>query len=291
MSLKIAIQGVEGCFHQVAARHYFGPDMDIVPCTSFPALTRCVSGGQADIGVMAIENSIAGSILPNYHLLQQANLFVVGEIYLHISQHLMMLPGQSLDDIREVHSHPMALLQCMEYLEQHPQWRLVETEDTALSARMIRQHKAKHIAAVAGTLAAELYELDLVAPNIHTEKKNYTRFLVLSREENGAGSQPPNKSSVYFQTPNTHGSLAKVLTCIAEEGINLSKLQSFPVPGGEWHYFFHADMEFGDVAQHHRAVKMIGALTERFRVLGVYQKGVTIQNEIVDDKSILHGTA
>jgi len=276
MLLKIAIQGFEGCFHQIAARHYFGKGIAIVPCATFSEVSRNVSEEKADFGVMAIENSIAGSILPNYHLLQRSSLFVIGEIYLNIRQHLMMMPGQALEDIQEVHSHPMALLQCMDYLEKHPQWRLVETEDTALSARMVRQHRSKHVAAIAGKLAAELFELDVVAPNIHTEKKNYTRFLILSRKENNQFPQEPNKSSLYFQTSNIHGSLARVLTLIAEEGINLSKLQSFPVPGGEWQYYFHADMEFGRMDQFRRALELITPITEKLRVLGVYQQGKTV---------------
>jgi prephenate dehydratase len=276
MSLKIAIQGFEGCFHQVAARHYFGRAMEIVPCATFHELTARVGGGAADAGVMAIENSIAGSILPNYNLLQRSSLFVTGEIYLNIRQHLMMLPGLGLDDIREVHSHPMALLQCMDYLEKHAQWRLVETEDTALSAKNIRRHKSSHIAAIAGSLAAELYGLDIVAEDVQTEKKNYTRFLVLHREEDTAGGDAANKASVYFQVPDTHGRLARVLTCIGDEGINLSKVQSFPVPGGEWHYFFHTDMEFEDIGQLRRVMARITPLTEQLRVLGIYRKGMTV---------------
>lgn len=275
-SLKIAIQGFEGCFHQIAAEHYFGKQIDLVPCATFNGVARGVDEAAADFGVMAIENSIAGSILPNYNLLQRSRLFVVGEIYLNIRQHLMMMPGQTLEDIHEVHSHPMALLQCMDYLEKYPHWRLVETEDTALSAKMVRQHKSKHVAAIAGKLAADLFELDVVAPNIHTEKKNYTRFLILSRKEGSDWKQEPNKSSLYFQAPNTHGSLARVLTSIADLGINLSKLQSFPVPGGEWRYFFHADMEFGGMEQLHDAIKKITPITEKLRVLGIYHKGETI---------------
>lgn len=276
MSLKIAIQGFEGCFHQIAAQHYFPEGVDIAPCLTFNEVARAVQRGEVDAGVMAIENSIAGSILPNYNLLQRSRLFVVGEIYLHIRQHLMMLPGQGLDDIREVHSHPMALLQCMDYLEKHAHWRLVETEDTALSARHVQQHRARHIAAVASRLAADLYGLEIVASNIQTEKKNYTRFLVLSREERKPNGQVPNKASVYFQTANTHGCLARVLTCIAEEGVNLSKLQSFPIPGSEWQYYFHADMEFRQPEQFDKAMAHIRPVTEKLRVLGLYQKGETV---------------
>lgn len=274
--MKVAIQGFEGCFHQIAAESYFGRDAEIVPCASFSELVRKVSRKEADAGAMAIENSIAGSILPNYNLLEKSSLHVIGEIYLKIRQHLMMMPGQSLEDIREVHSHPMALLQCMDYLEKHPQWRLVETEDTALSARHLRQHRSRHVAAVASKLAAELYELDIVAPNIHTEKKNYTRFLMLSREKNPELLPGHNKSSVYFQTAHTHGSLARILGKIAEEGINLSKLQSFPIPGSDWLYYFHADMEFQDAARFRQALSAIQELSERMRILGIYTKGITI---------------
>lgn len=276
-SMKIAIQGFEGCFHQIAAESYFGKKTEITPCATFGELVKRVSQRQdADAGVMAIENSIAGSILPNYHLLQKSGLKVNGEIYLHVRQHLMMMPGQGLDDVREVHSHPMALLQCAGFLDRYTHWRLVETEDTALSAKMVRQHKAQHVAAIASRLAAELFGLEIVAPNIQTEKKNYTRFLVLSREENAVKEDHPDKSSVYFHTAHTRGSLAKVLTKIAEGGINLSKLQSFPIPGTEWQYYFHADMEFDSLQQFEKVIETISPLTEGLKVLGIYKRGVTV---------------
>lgn len=275
MSKKISIQGFEGCFHQIAARHYFGEETMISPCASFSEVTREVSRGDTDAGVMAIENSTAGSILPNYDLLQRSDLFVIGEIYLHICQHLMVMPGTDMKDIKEIHSHPIALLQCREFLEKNPAWRLVETEDTALSAKKIRQHKSKHIAAIASKLAADLYELDIKAKNIHTEKRNYTRFLILSKKENN-GIILPNKSSLYFQVANTHGCLAKVLTAIGNENINLSKLQSFPIPGSEWQYYFHADLEFDQTDQFHRAIDAIDPLTKKLRILGTYQKGITV---------------
>lgn len=276
MALRIAIQGFEGSFHQIAANHYFGGSVEILPCSSFSEVVHSVSEKRADGGVMAIENSIAGSILPNYDLLQKSELFVVGEIYLNITQHLMMLPGQKLSDIQEVHSHPMALLQCTEFLEQHPEWRLVATEDTALSAKEIRDRSLKGVAAIAGGLAAGLYNLEIVQPDIHTEKKNYTRFLILSREENKSWETGPDKASVYFQVTNQYGCLAKVLTCIGNHGINLSKLQSFPVPGGDWLYFFHTDMEFTKMNQLLQTVEEIKPLTEKLRVLGVYQRGKTV---------------
>ncbi len=273
--MRIAIQGFEGCFHQIAARKYFGKQSEIEACASFPELVRkVVNADGADAGMMAIENSIAGSILPNYSLLKNSGLHVIGEVYLQINQQLMVLPGQTIEDIKEVHSHPMALLQCMDFLAKYPHIKLVETEDTALSAKHVRQKKLKSTAAIAGDLAAEIYELDIIGRNIHTAKNNYTRFLAISKN----GVQPPadaNKSSVYFQTSNESGSLAKVLTRIAAEGINLSKIQSFPIPAKEWHYYFHADMEFESLDHFQQALKKITPLTEHLTVLGIYKKGNT----------------
>lgn len=276
MHRKVAIQGFEGCFHQIAAQNYFDNKVEICPCVSFSEVVKKVSGGLADAGVMAIENSTAGSILPNYDLLQRSDLFVVGEIYLHIRQHLMMLPEASLEDIKEVHSHPMALLQCRAYLEQHPQWRLVESEDTALSAKKIRQHKARHTAAIASSLAADLYDLNVVTGDIHTEKKNYTRFLILSRKEKEKDAEQDHKSSLYFQVSNHYGCLAKVLSCIGDKRVNLSKLQSFPIPGLDWQYYFHADLEFSSMEQFEDVIECITPLTKRLRILGIYNKGITV---------------
>ncbi|MHB1921626.1 MAG: prephenate dehydratase [Chitinophagaceae bacterium] len=274
--MRVAIQGFEGCFHQVAAENYFGKGIEIIPCATFAELIRKVGRQDADAGVMAIENSIVGSILPNYNLLQKSRMQVTGEIYLSIRQHLMMLPGQHLEDIREVHSHPMALLQCMDFLGEHPDWRLVETEDTALSAKNVRQKRLKHTAAIAGKRAAEIFELDILAHNIQTEKKNYTRFLAIRLEEKMAFPQDVNKSSVYFHTANEKGALVRVLQKIAIEGVNLSKLQSFPIPGSEWKYYFHADLEFEDLNQFEKVIQEIQPLTEGLKILGIYRKGITI---------------
>ena len=179
--LGIAIQGYEGSFHQVAARTIFGKDVAVVPCASFSALIKKAENKKESAGaMMAIENSIAGSILPNYNLLLGSKLKVTGEVYLSISQNLLVNKGVQLADIKEVHSHPMALLQCLDYLEKN-NWKLVESEDTALSAKHIQQHRSKHVAAVASKLAAELFNLDIIGPDIQTQKNNYTRFLVLER--------------------------------------------------------------------------------------------------------------
>ncbi|GAC1423891.1 MAG: prephenate dehydratase [Flavisolibacter sp.] len=276
MALKISIQGFEGSFHQVAAQHLFGKDVQVIPCSTFREVVKIASNKkESNGGVMAIENSIAGSILPNYNLLQNSNLTIRGEIYLQIRQNLLVNRKVKLEDIREVHSHPMALQQCLDILDKH-NWKLVETEDTALSAKHIHQTRSKHIAAVASKLAADLYDLDVLLPNIHSMKNNYTRFLVLQLSEGSFPIQEADKASVNFQTDHSRGSLARVLTKIADCGINLSKLQSFPIPGSEWKYSFHADMEFNSLDQFEAAMEKVKALTQAYRVYGIYKKGKTI---------------
>jgi prephenate dehydratase len=228
---------------------------------------------ESDGGVMAIENSIAGSILANYNLLQKSNLKIIGEIYLQIRQNLLVNPGVKLEDIHEVHSHTMALQQCYDFLDKH-KWKLVETEDTALSAKHVHQHKTKHIAAIASKLAAELFHLEVLAPNIQTLKNNYTRFLVLQRQDIAQPVSAANKASVNFHTDHSRGSLAKVLTKIAEGGINLSKLQSFPIPGSDFKYSFHADMEFDTIDQFDDVIGQIQPITEEVKIYGVYKRGL-----------------
>jgi prephenate dehydratase len=276
MSVRVSIQGFEGSFHQVAAQQFFGKNVGVITCATFREVVKIAGNKkESDGGVMAIENSIAGSILPNYNLLQKSNLKIVGEIYLQIRQNLVVNYGVKLEDIREVHSHPMALQQCLEYFDKY-NWKLVETEDTALSAKHVHQTRSKHIAAVASKLAADLFDLTIIAPNIHTMKNNYTRFLVLQREDMATEVPDADKASVNFHTDHSRGSLAKVLTKIAESGINLSKLQSFPIPGSDWRYSFHADMEFDTIDQFQSAIKKIEPLTEEVKVYGVYKKGKTV---------------
>jgi prephenate dehydratase len=275
---RVSIQGFEGSFHQVAARQYFGKDVEVITCATFKEVVKIASAKkESDGGLMAIENSIAGSILPNYNLLQRSSLKITGEIYLQIKQNLMVNPGVSLDDIREVHSHPMAIQQCLEYLDQY-HWKMVETEDTALSAKMVHQKKAKHVAAIASKLAAEMFDLHIIAPNIHTMKNNYTRFLVLQREEQVKVDDEANKASVNFHTDHSRGSLARVLGKIADGGINLSKLQSFPIPGSDFKYSFHADMEFDDLTQFHKVVENIRPLTASLKIYGIYRNGMDKKN-------------
>ncbi|MBN8880300.1 MAG: prephenate dehydratase [Sphingobacteriales bacterium] len=273
MQTKVSIQGYEGSFHQEAARTFFGKQVEVIPCATFREVVKIAGNKkESDGAVMAIENSIAGSILPNYNLLQKSNLRITGEVYLQIKQNLLVNPGVKLEDIREVHSHTMALQQCYEFLDKY-KWKLVETEDTALSAKHIHQHKSKHIAAIASKLAAELFQLDMIAPSIQTMKNNYTRFLVLQREDMAAPVTDADKASVNFHTDHSKGSLAKVLTKIAEGGINLSKLQSFPIPGSDFKYSFHADMEFDSAEQFNQVIEAIRPLTAELKVYGLYKNG------------------
>jgi prephenate dehydratase len=273
---RVSIQGYEGSFHQMAAQQFFGKQVEVIPCATFREVVRIAGNRkESDGGVMAIENSIAGSILPNYNLLQKSNLQVSGEIYLQIRQNLLVNHGVTLGDIREVHSHPMAIQQCFGFLDKY-NWKLVETEDTALSAKHLHQHRSRHAAAIASRLAAELFDLDIIAPNIHTMKNNYTRFLIVQREELTAENEDANKASVNFHTDHSRGSLARVLTIIADGGINLSKLQSFPIPGSDWKYSFHADMEFEGLDQFHRVIEAMKKVTEHLKIYGIYKKGNTI---------------
>jgi prephenate dehydratase len=274
MAVRISIQGYEGSFHQEAAKYFFGKDVQIIPCANFRDVVKVASSKkESDGGVMAIENSIAGSILANYNLLQKSGLQIIGEIYLQIRQHLLVNAGVKLEDIKEVHSHTMALQQCYDFLDKH-KWKLVESEDTALSAKHIHQHKSKHMAAIAGKLAAELYELEILVSNIHTMKNNYTRFLVLQRQDVMQPIADANKASVNFHTDHSQGSLARVLTKIADGGINLSKLQSVPIPGSDFKYSFHADMEFDNLIQFDKVMENIKPLTKELTIYGIYKRGI-----------------
>lgn len=273
MQKTVSIQGFEGCFHQVAAKQYYGEDTAVICCSTFKEVIKnTVTSRQSNGGIMAIENSIAGSILPNYNLILKNNVKIVGEVYLQIKQHLLVNPGVQLEDIKEVHSHYMAIQQCSGFLDKY-NWKLVETEDTALSARHIHQYKNKHAAAIAGKLAAEIYGLAIIAPNIHTLKNNYTRFLVLMHKDAVTTTVDADKASVNFVTGNEKGSLAKVLTVIAEAGINLSKLQSMPIPGSNFNYSFHADMEFENESQFNKLLLKLQYITGQVTVLGIYKNG------------------
>lgn len=277
MNKKVTIQGYEGSFHQVAARQFFGKDVDVITCATFRDVIRIGEDAkQSDGAVMAIENSIAGSILPNYNLLQKSKLQVIGEVYLSISQNLLVYPGVKLEDIKEVHSHPMAILQCLDYLEmQH--WKLVESEDTALSAKQVHQHKSKHIAAIASKLAAQLYNLEVITPDIHTLKNNITRFLIMVPVKQKIEIEGADKASIYFQTDHSKGILSKVLAKIAQGGANLSKLQSMPIPGSTFKYGFYADIEFDHKKQLDKLLVDLKLMTNSFKLFGLYKKGKVVK--------------
>jgi prephenate dehydratase len=273
MNKKIAIQGYEGCFHQVAACQYYGAGTEVTCCASFKEVIKNTTANKGTGGgIMAIENSIAGSILPNYNLILKSRVKITGEVYLHIRQHLLANPGVALEDIKEVHSHYMAIQQCAGFLDKY-NWKLVETDDTALSAKHIHQFKNKHVAAIAGKLAADIYHLDIIAPNIHTLRNNYTRFLIIEHPDSSTEIDGADKASVNFITGNEKGSLARVLMIIADAGINLSKLQSMPIPGSHFTYSFHADMEFENPSQFQKLLQQLIPVTEQLTVLGVYKNG------------------
>ena len=278
MKPKIAIQGFEASFHEIVAIQYFGADIETVECATFPKLFSVMENGQADYAVCAIENSLAGSILPNYAHLRNSNLEIIGEVYLRIEMNLMALPNQSIDQIEEIHSHPMALLQCQGFFENYPNIQLVESNDTALSAREIKEKHIKHRAAVASKRAAELFGLEIIAADIHDNKRNFTRFLILAQRHpelvSGSSSASTiNKSSISFRAHHTAGSLAKVLTVIGNHAINLTKIQSLPVVGEEWQYYMYADLEFEDVDSYKKMLLEIEPLTKELKILGEYAQG------------------
>jgi prephenate dehydratase len=261
----------------VAARQFFGKTVEVITCDTFRDVIKIGSDPkQSDGAVMAIENSIAGSILPNYNLLQKSNLQVIGEVYLSISQNLLVNPGVQLKDIKEVHSHPMAILQCLDFLEQQD-FKLVESEDTALSAKMVHQHKSKHIAAIASKFAAQLYNLEVIAPDIHTLKNNITRFLIMVPKNKSLVIEGADKASIYFQTDHSKGILSKILAKIANRGANLSKLQSMPIPGSTFKYGFYADVEFENLKQIEKVLSDVKEATNSFKVFGMYKKGKVVK--------------
>lgn len=275
MGTTVSIQGFEGSFHHNAVKKFFGGQVTVICCAGFREVVKIASDRRkSNGGFMAIENSIAGSILPNYALIQKEKLFIAGEIYLQINQNLLVNPGVGLNDIHEVHSHPMALLQCENFLESFPHWKLVEAEDTALSAKRICENSSKNIAAIGSSLAAEIYRLDVIAEKIQSNKENYTRFLFVTPNQNTVDEES-NKASINFHTNHSTGSLAKVLSVIADAGINLSKLQSVPIPEKQWKYSFHADLEFQEIDQFMRTIQHLKRKTESLSVLGIYKSGKT----------------
>lgn len=272
--LRVAIQGVPGAFHDIAARHFFGADrVEIVPAHTFRQMVDEVENGSADTGLMAIENTIAGSIIGNYRLLTASKLRAVGEAYLRIRQNLMALPGQRIEDLREVHSHPIAIAQCDEFFAQHPHIRLVEMEDTALSAQRIAQQQTKGIGAIASHLAASMYGLEILGDSIETNKQNFTRFLVLERMNEATSVPAADKVSLFFSLSHEVGSLHKVLAALSAHGANLTKIQSAPIEGRPWEYFFFVDFVNEEGVDWQAAVAAVRPFTHSLEVLGAYKQG------------------
>ena len=271
---KIAIQGGFGAFHEIAARSYFETDrIKIIPRNTFKDLFKSLKMRQADYGITAIENSVAGSILPNYTLLKESEKKIVGEIYLRIKQNLVALPGERLENIREVYSHPMAILQCQTFFDDNPHLKAVESLDTALSAKEISEKKLKGKAAIASDLAARKYGLEIIAGEIETNKINYTRFLILSDNGELAKNSGNNKSSIYFSLSHKIGSLSKILSILSYYNMNLTKIQSMPIIGEEWAYHFYVDMIYDDQILYRQAMDAIRPFTGELGILGEYKKG------------------
>ncbi len=280
--MKIAIQGVAGAFHDMAAREYFaGQDIEIVPCDTFKEAFESVKENASDMAIVAIENSLGGSLLPNYTLLKNSGLTIAGEVYLRIEQHLMALPGQELEDIREVQSHPMAIIQCEDFLEplRKKKVKIIDSVDTALSARWISENQVKGVAALASELAARMYKLNIISRSVETNKRNFTRFLALGpkekvhglREESGIKT---DKASISFTLPHQTGSLSQVLSVLAYYKLNLTKIQSAPIVGKEWEYIFYLDLMFDDYNMFSQSLKAILPLIDQLQVLGEYVSGL-----------------
>ena len=273
--LKVAIQGVQGAFHEIAARRFHAAaDIEVVPADTFDILIQKVESGEADSAVMAIENTIAGSLLRNYNLLNNSNLRIRGEVFLRIKQNLMALPGIQIKDLKEVHSHPIALQQCEEFFDKYPHIRLVEAHDTALVAKEIREKGLKKIGAVGSVLAAEIYNLNILAPSIETYKKNFTRFLYITKENNEGSIIPDfDKISLVFTTNHTVGSLYKALEVLSRNNCNLTKIQSAPIMDKPWEYLFFLDFTLGNYSNYPQAMLELHRVVGEIKVLGEYRSG------------------
>jgi len=268
----IAIQGIAGSFHQLAAERFFGDTIDIMPCDTFNEVITKTTSSNSNLAVMAIENSIAGTILPNYNLIADSDLHIIGETYIKIEHHLMALPGVEIKNLKEIHSHPMALLQCEDFLHKLDA-KLIEKSDTADSAKNIGDKKLVETAAVASLLAAKKYGLEILQKNIETDKHNYTRFLVLSKTSNKSEWPLCNKASIRFSLAHTSGSLAHALFIISEAKLNVSKIQSVPIIGKSWKYSFHLDVEFIGFSSFEKAVDELKNTAESLSILGIYKQG------------------
>lgn len=284
MAKTVAIQGGLGAFHELAARQFFqNDDVTAVPCDTFQQVFEAVQSGRSQFGIMAIENTIAGTLLPNYALLMEGGLEVLGETNLHIQQNLMALPGQKIEDIAEVYSHPIAIQQSAVFFRQYPKMKLIESVDTALSAKDIRDNNLVGAAAIASELAAEMYGMEILARGVETNKRNFTRFLIIGKKQElvqrGIWQAPqPDKATLCFSLPHEEGSLASVLSIFSFYKISLTKIQSVPIIGQEFEYFFHIDLVFADYNRYRQALRAIEPLTHNLKVFGEYSRAPRIES-------------
>ncbi|QOD59417.1 prephenate dehydratase [Polaribacter haliotis] len=272
MKETIAIQGAEGSNHHKVARDFYGNDIQLKECMSFDVLVDSLLDKTANLGVMALENTIAGSIIPNYALIDNNNLHIIGEEYLNIHHHLMCLGNQTIEDIKEVWSHPMALLQCKEFFKKHPHIKLVEDVDTAEVAKRISKENLKGIAAIAPKIAAEIFDLAIIEDEIQTIKDNSTRFVIVQTNE-PAINEEVNKASLKFQLNHKRGSLAAILNVLSDCKMNLTKIQSLPVIEMPWKYSFFVDVTFEEYKEYEKAKAIIEIMAEEFKILGTYKNG------------------
>ncbi|MCA1756130.1 MAG: prephenate dehydratase [Bacteroidales bacterium] len=278
--IRVAIQGEKGCFHEVAAQQYFeGSEFEVVACPTFDSEIDAVLSGRADNAFMAIENARTGTILYNYSLLRESGLKIIGEHNLRVQQNLMALPGQGIDNIREIWSHPVALSQCQAFLNGFPHIKLIEKDDTAGSARYISEHSLMGVAAIGPELAARLYGLEILKSGVETNKLNYTRFMVLSKEL--APAEGMNMASLCFSLPHQPGSLASLLVLLARHNVSLTKIQSVPRIIKEWEYLFYLDLEFSEGSSIDQIISLVEDHTSDFELLGIYRKRNLIHESVV----------
>ena len=271
MERKVAIQGIKGSYHHQVAKAYFGESIAVEECLSFDRQVDSLVSKESSDAVMAIENSIAGSIIPNYARIDKNQLHIVGEHYLSIHHNLMALPGQSIADIKEVCSHPMALLQCKEFFRKYPHIKLVEDADTAEVARRISEHQLAGVGAIASSIAARMYNVEILAESIQTIKNNATRFVLLHTQNSLLPKEEVNKASLRFTTDHKRGSLATVLNVMSDCRLNLTKIQSLPVIETPWVYFFFVDVTFNNYEDFAKAKSLLEIMTGDFKVLGEYK--------------------
>lgn len=277
MKTKVAIQGIESSFHEEAAYKYFGKDIETIKCLSFHDLFTSLQNDDCEYAVMAIENSIAGSLMQNYTLLQEFGFKIIGEVYLRIKMNLMALPGTKIKNLKVAQSHPMAIRQCSQFLSSLNNVHLEEKEDTAICAREIAEFKKENVAAVASESAADIFGLEILAKGIETNKKNFTRFLVLHKNLNKTNND--NKATLFFQLPHDPGALAKILNILGAYSINLTKIQSVPIVGQPYEYNFHVDMEWELYSSFKIAIEKVEEIAVNLQIMGEYKKGIFEINE------------